>query len=258
MSAERDDAPKRLLSGGSPLAQDLLRAGRDEEGPSADLEARILAAVAALPRPPDPTGPGGGGGGGLARSSGTWLTGRTVLGTVAAVGAAAVVAMSALRGAPPAEPPRPPVTATGPTAAAPSPVPVAPPEPETPSTRLEDLPNAPTTPMPSGRLRAPAMQASSAIAPAPVPSTEREVELLDAVKSKLGAGAADGAARALDAYDAEFPQGVLRPEATVLRIRTLLLRGDREGARKLADAFLATHPSSVHAKRVRSLLGDQP
>ena len=75
------------------------------------------------------------------------------------------------------------------------------------------------------------------------------------MKAKLGAGAFGDAAQALDTYDTEFPQGTLRPEATVLRIRTLLLQGRRPEAQRLADDFLAKHPGSVHAKRIRALLG---
>ncbi|MBN9166056.1 MAG: hypothetical protein J0I07_34220, partial [Myxococcales bacterium] len=64
------------------------------------------------------------------------------------------------------------------------------------------------------------------------------------------------ALRELDAYDAEFPHGLLRPEATVLRTRTLLAQGRREEAVKLAEDFLAKHPRSVHANRIRALLAD--
>ncbi|MDB5213375.1 MAG: hypothetical protein JWO86_1302, partial [Myxococcaceae bacterium] len=50
--------------------------------------------------------------------------------------------------------------------------------------------------------------------------------------------------------------GVLRPEGTVLRVRTLLLQGNRAAATKLADEFLAAHPGSVHGKRMRALLAE--
>ncbi|MCW5834355.1 MAG: hypothetical protein KIS78_18290 [Labilithrix sp.] len=76
------------------------------------------------------------------------------------------------------------------------------------------------------------------------------------MKAKHAAGAAADAARALDGYDAEFPRGTLRPEATVLRIRTRLALGERAEAERLADDFLARHPSSVHASRIRALLAD--
>ncbi len=254
--------PKRLLEEGSPLERSLLDSGRDE-GPSPALEARILAAVAAMPRATDVSSkrpPAD-------RPSGTWLRPSVVVGAALAIGAAAVVATNPggflSRGeAPPSisVPARatmevPSTASTGPASTGTSST--------APSVTPDDLPNAPPPPASHVRITregpAPTMQASATPPPPPAPtaSTEREVELLDIVKAKLGAGAAADASRALDAYDAEFPRGTLRPEATVLRIRTLLLGGDRAAARKLADEFLATNPSSVHAKRVRSLLGDR-
>src|SRR5690606_12304952 len=123
--------------------------------------------------------------------------------------------------------------------------------PREPTVTPDTLPDAPARAAASAPARAAASPAPSGV---PTASIAREVELLDGVKAKLGAGAADDASRALDAYDAEFPQGTLRPEATVLRIRTLLARGERARAEKLADDFLAKHPSGVHAKRIRALL----
>jgi TolA-binding protein len=60
---------------------------------------------------------------------------------------------------------------------------------------------------------------------------------------------------ALDAYEKAFPGGVLRPEATVLRVQALVQQGDRPRAVAIARVFLAQHPHSPHADRLRSLVG---
>jgi hypothetical protein len=49
-------------------------------------------------------------------------------------------------------------------------------------------------------------------------------------------------------------RGLLSPEAMLLRIEATLARGDRAGAIRLANEFLAAHPRSAHTSRVRSVL----
>jgi len=83
-----------------------------------------------------------------------------------------------------------------------------------------------------------------------------EVAALDAARQALAAGNAGDALRRIGLYERDFPGGVLREEATVLRIEALLRRGDRAGARALATRFLAMAPSSTHATRIRSLLNE--
>jgi hypothetical protein len=46
------------------------------------------------------------------------------------------------------------------------------------------------------------------------------------------------------------------PEATVLRVEALARAGDMAAARRTGDAFLASHPQSPYAARVRSLIGE--
>ncbi len=239
--------PKRLFESGSPLERSILASGRDES-PSHDLERKILAAMAAAPIASAATSPG------LSR----WLGTRSLVAGVAAIGLGALVVGAMLRRSEPAPSPAPAVTA--PAVTAPHAADAPPSTAEAPREVVmtpDSLPNAPS------RASAAAPVASARAAATPAPSTvasasiAREVELLDGVKSKLGAGSAADAARALDAYDAEFPQGTLRPEATVLRIRTLLMSGDRAAAEKLGGEFLAKHPNGVHAKRVRALLEEK-
>jgi outer membrane protein assembly factor BamD (BamD/ComL family) len=61
--------------------------------------------------------------------------------------------------------------------------------------------------------------------------------------------------RLIDDYEARFPGGSLAQEATVLRIEALASQGDRQGASALGDRFVAEHPTSPYAARVRQLLG---
>lgn len=239
--------PKRLFESGSPLERSILGFGRDE-APSGDLARKTLAAMAAVPAAhtapsPAPT---------------RWTRPRWLVAGACALGlgTAALVGVRHEESAAPAPAP-----------AAPAVLPLENVQPAV----VEDAPKkeiAVVTPdsLPSVPARSAAppasptsvQRANAPVEPAPASSASiaREVELLDIVKAKLGAGDVSASARALDVYDGEFPRGTLRPEATVLRIRTVLLAGDRAAAEKLGNEFLSGHPSGVHAKRVRALLAD--
>jgi hypothetical protein len=115
--------------------------------------------------------------------------------------------------------------------------------------------------------RALAEPASAPLAPSAAPpeapsegasarSIAREVAALDAVRARLAEGRADEALSELDAYDGVHPRGVLREEASVLRVEALIGAGQREPARQLAEHFLRAHPASPHAARVRALVGE--
>lgn len=81
-----------------------------------------------------------------------------------------------------------------------------------------------------------------------------ELNALDGVRSVLAQGDAAGALARLDAYNKTFPKGRLQLEAEVLRIDALVKSGQTDIAKKRAQAFLARHPNSVLASRVRGLL----
>jgi outer membrane protein assembly factor BamD (BamD/ComL family) len=83
---------------------------------------------------------------------------------------------------------------------------------------------------------------------------DAETSLLDAARGALRDGHPEAALRTLEGYDAQFPSGLLSPEATVLRIEALVRVGDDAGAGRLADSFLRAHPESPLAPRVRSLV----
>ncbi|MDF2692472.1 MAG: hypothetical protein K0S65_855 [Labilithrix sp.] len=246
-------APKRLIEEGTAIDRALLRAGRDDR-PSADYERRVLAASSAVTIASASA---------LARPTlfARLARPRTVI--VAAIAASAAVFATRER------------TSSPKMAASPVMVeaPVSPPaeprleEPESePVVAVATPDSLPSAPPPS-RLPVLAKVAppSPPVAPAPkidpVPaqpvagsSLHREVELLDAVKRSLRTGTPADAARALDAYDAEFPNGTLKPESGFLRIRVLLAKGDRAAAVALGDELLSRHPNSVHAKRIRAAL----
>ena len=260
--------PERLFEAGTPLERSILGFGRDDAPPD-DLAQRTLASIAAVPAACASPAP--------RPSTHAWP--RWIVVGACAVGLAAVVAgvaggqdrVRALPAAAAPVPVRSPATSAEPepepadakksdAVVTPDSLPSAPARPATPRAPSPGARAAtsPAEPPPASSASIPPPASSASIPPpASSASIAREVELLDAVKAKLGAGDASGAARTLDAYDGEFPRGTLRPEATVLRIRALLARGDREAAVALGDEFLASHATGVHAKRVRSLLEDR-
>jgi hypothetical protein len=83
-----------------------------------------------------------------------------------------------------------------------------------------------------------------------------ELARLDGARKKLAAGQATAALEALDAYGREFPRGSLRLEASVLRIEALAKAGRTSEARDRAKRFLAAHPNSVLAARVKRYAGE--
>jgi hypothetical protein len=87
------------------------------------------------------------------------------------------------------------------------------------------------------------------------PDISSELAALDAAMKTLRAGDATAALAALDRYDASFARrGRLQGEATAMRIEALARAGRRAAASALARDFLARHPNSPYAARIRSLL----
>jgi hypothetical protein len=277
-------APKRLIEEGTSFDRTLLRAAR-EERPSEDFERRVLAAASALPAARAST---------LVRPSLLARLARPRLLIVAALaGGATIFAASrsehaastppastatipaAIEPSSPTEQPAPLVTVDSLPSVL-SPVVAAPaPSPAPPTTNVKVASAAPSgasksgAATPSGAFAAspPSPVASVAVAAEPrqepvrvadadatEPTLHREVELLDAVKRSLRTGTPAEAERALAAYDAEFPRGILEPEAGFLRVRVLLAKGERTAAVALGDDLLRRHPNSVHAKRIRAAL----
>ncbi len=110
---------------------------------------------------------------------------------------------------------------------------------------------------------APRVEAASAAAPrrrrsvaaSPAADLRVEIALLDAVRAAVAEGADSRALALLRRYDARYPSGTFRPESTALRIEVLARLGQTQQAEALGANFLASHPDSPLAPRVRRALG---
>jgi hypothetical protein len=85
-------------------------------------------------------------------------------------------------------------------------------------------------------------------------SLAAELASIEAVRGALAAKDGNRALRALSEYERAYGGGTFALEAQVLRIEAFALLGDRAELKRLAEAFLAAHPNSPYARRVRSLL----
>jgi len=100
---------------------------------------------------------------------------------------------------------------------------------------------------------APSPTSAKLEAPAPQPSLTKELAVLDEARKAL----ASDPTRALslvDQHDKSFPGGALAQESTVLRIDALARLGRTSEAKSLAQTFLAAHPDSPNAPRVRKII----
>jgi hypothetical protein len=88
-------------------------------------------------------------------------------------------------------------------------------------------------------------------------SLAKDIHALDRARQALGRRDAETALRALDELDRGMPTGVLSPEATVVRIEALLLRGDRARAAGLARRFISEFPRSPHVPRLKAVAEGQ-
>jgi len=106
----------------------------------------------------------------------------------------------------------------------------------------------------------------SALAPEPVPapaaldaaSRLREEALLVRNAERLLGTDPVGALRLTEERRRKFPGGGLDQEAEVVAIDALLRLGRREAALTRARAFEASHPGSLHTRRIRRLIGQDP
>lgn len=228
--------PTRLTeeAGTDDLESALLRLAR-RDGPSGDSRQRILAALgasgaASLATPP-------------ARASALprWTLPRGLLLTaaVASIPAALLLSSRPTAGPPPVHVPAAPTSAAAPRPEAPAPRPEAP------------APAPPTVDTPPPRAELPLSRSGTTSGKPPQASLAEEVAQLKKAKLALKSGDAGKALSELDTYASRFPRPILAAEATVLRIESLSRRGDAARARALAEAFLAKHPDSPYAARLR-------
>jgi hypothetical protein len=238
--------PERIMDGHSDeLATTLMRSVR-RDAPSPRARAATLAAVgigaAALPATT-----------GVAAAAGK-VVGITAFGFAKsiAIGAGTAVVLLAVvhqTSKPSASVVMAPVESTAPAPVAP-PVQQASPPPSVAATAAPELaPLAAEKPAPA-RLRA-----QPTAEPARAESTlAAEVAALDGARSAARNRDAAGALALLDAYERDFPGGVLAVEATVLRIEALANSGQSERALAVGRALLSRSPSGPHAERIRSIV----
>jgi TolA-binding protein len=81
-----------------------------------------------------------------------------------------------------------------------------------------------------------------------------QVQSLDRARVALGSGDAGTALQEIAHYRKAWPRGVFLTEASVLEIEALAARGERSSAAARAAAFVAAHPDSPQAERLRRLI----
>lgn len=252
--------PKRIFSdpNATSLQKHLLEAWHQER-PSDEARKRTLTAlgVAAATATVLPKAAAASG---LASSSkalvtAAWL--KWTLAATAAIGCAggAVLFTRAISEAP-ATTAQAPSIATSPnlTTQAPLPTPAAATQaqeavvPETPSVSANALPPART-----GRRAHPSLKDD-----AHEDSLQAELRSLDLARSAALEGRPREAVSLVDDYLAHRPNGVLSDEAEVIRLRALAAMGDTARVHRDGRDFLAKHPHSPHAARVRALIDASP
>jgi hypothetical protein len=235
--------PTRLIeeAGGDELEGSLLRLAR-EEGPSADGRRKILAAIAAGSAASLATQ--------TAHATGTASKGMTVAkwGALAAFAVAIPAALLLSSSGENAAPKAPPASLEAPATVVQPPV-------------LEPVPVIDNRPAPVSLDQLPALPEAPATPPSgsggkqPQASLADEVAQLQKAKLALKGGNPKQALAELATYSQRFPRPALGTEAAVLRIEALSQNGDTARAKSLAESFLAKHPSSPYAARLRSLTG---
>ncbi|MEO8905705.1 MAG: hypothetical protein ABI488_24480 [Polyangiaceae bacterium] len=85
-------------------------------------------------------------------------------------------------------------------------------------------------------------------------SLPEQVQSLDRARVALGSGDASAALVEIAHYRKAWPKGVFLTEASVLEIEALAKRGERSLAAARAQAFVAAHPDSPQAERLRALI----
>ncbi|MET0412785.1 MAG: hypothetical protein ABW217_15885, partial [Polyangiaceae bacterium] len=82
---------------------------------------------------------------------------------------------------------------------------------------------------------------------------EREVALLDAVRSALTASDFGAALSLIAEYRQQFERGELARDADVFEVEAFAGQGERARAARAAQKFLRLYPRDPHATRLRAL-----
>lgn len=115
--------------------------------------------------------------------------------------------------------------------------------PATPEERVEAPPLAPAEDAPSRKLE-----------PRRLDLLRAESSLLTEARAQLRSGNAAGAQASLERLQAQFPKGMLTQEREVLAIEVLSARGNVEGAKRRARAFVKQYPKSPHSAKLARFL----
>jgi TolA-binding protein len=81
-----------------------------------------------------------------------------------------------------------------------------------------------------------------------------ESALLTNARAQLRAGNATAAQASLERLQAQFPKGMLTQEREVLGIEVSYARGNVEGAKRRAQAFVKAYPNSPHSAKLSRFL----
>ncbi len=104
---------------------------------------------------------------------------------------------------------------------------------------------------PTSRARARPSDASPAVAPRTFTDVRAEVRALDRARGLLQQGNSAACLAELERYKKAYPEGLLRQEATVLRVEALNRAGERAAAESAANSLLREHPDSPYRDRVK-------
>lgn len=133
-----------------------------------------------------------------------------------------------------------------------------------PSPSMAQRPSAPppaAPPRPTRSRSRPVERASARPSAPTAPSAieadvDAELRVMRGVWAALDTGDADLALVRLDEHARRFPEGVLAVEREASRVIALCAAGTDAAARRAADAFLAAHPGSTYARRIRATCAD--
>jgi hypothetical protein len=285
----KDPSPGSRADRGAPeelddFARGLLVAARADAMPAASKRALLAAAAtgalaSSTSRSPSSSSAGPRAGGEAARSLRPWLASGLAVGVAATFAFVVPSTRRAPAGDTPAASPRvlgvSSETRASDVASSPSPArpPGSAPEPPViePTAGRTPPPHAPRT-APDARARVtgtartpPAVSATSSASPREAPDgaegVAEEAALVDRAREALARRDATEALAFLDEHASRHRNALLAEEAGALRIEALAMSGATERARSLGRAWLAEHPLSAHAPRVRRALaraGESP
>ncbi len=119
---------------------------------------------------------------------------------------------------------------------------------------LAVMPKAPEV-VPEAPEDAPAeVTPSHKLEPMRLDALKAESALLTDARAQLRSGNPAGAQASLDRLQAQFPNGILTQEREVLSIEVLYARGNVEGAKRRAKAFVKAYPTSPHSAKLSRFL----